>query len=94
MKTLVNDKTKEERLGIVKFLKDQEVTVFFECKPIVKGYFKKRGISPEKIFFKENNDFIGKIKEVSQDETLKILHQQTKEEIVLPMEYIESISLC
>ncbi len=93
MKTDLGNKTKDERLGIVKFLKDQEATVFFGCKSTVKEYFSKRGISPEKLFFKDNNDFIGKIKEISSDETIKILHQQAEEEIMIPMEYIESISL-
>lgn len=93
MKHIFIDGTIEQKLGILEFLKEQNIiNIYFACKNTVINFLQKRGIAYEDIFKDESLTFLGRITKVSEDGTVYIL-STTGKEVNLPIEYLNNVSL-
>jgi hypothetical protein len=93
MKNIFIDGTREQKLAILAFLKEQNIiNVSFACKNTVINFLQNRGIAHEEIFKDESLTFLGRISKISEDGTACILSTSGKE-ANLPIEYLDNVSL-
>ena len=92
MATTFSDKKIEAKIGILEFLKEEQLNkVVFKFKETTANHLNKRNIDYDSIFPSGKPEIIGQIKNISPDHVISLLG--ASQEVSIPLEFLENVSL-